>query len=260
MNALTIAPRTSFLVLSPTLKGAVRASMPATYASPGDDAGFVVTAPYVPNQGAIDEAKAALAAAESSLAPVYRAAFRKWLLSLSGSVANAPGSREDFDTKFNSLAVAVADIPATAFTDETLAKAMRVFKFFPTGAELFGFFSDIAKPMRADVDAIRRIANFRYDTVASQGPSVATEDEKVQVAETVARLKADLSSKRSAAITDDKLRPIPRPLSDQHLLAEYERTANDPAQREEFRCLASTRLRMLRERLGIVEEMAHAAD
>jgi hypothetical protein len=250
MNALTIAPRSAFLVLPPTLKLAVRASMPASYVAPGDENPHVVTAPYVPNQTAVDEAKATLGAAEASLRPIERVQFRKWLLELSAGVANPPSGEKDFELRCTSLSIAISDLPAACFTDNTLKQAMRQFKFFPSAAELFAFAEAIARPMRAEVEAIRRIAGYSFDGRPS-GQMDPTDADRAEVAEKLRRLKAELAAHKTFGGIDEFLRPKPMPLSDRQLLETHAILAAQGNR------LSQARVDFLRQKLGI-EEMAHA--
>jgi hypothetical protein len=143
------------------------------------------------------------------------------------------------------------------FSAQSLAFVAGRSKRVPTFAELKGHFGAWWLENLPDSERTKS----EYPRLEAPEPRRApTDAEKEIAADLVRNLNADMASQRPHRSTDEKLRPKARVLNDRALLVEYEKTANDPRQKPEFRRLAEIRVKMLRERLGLVMEMQHAAE
>lgn len=105
-----------------------------------------------------DEANALVIACDDALRPAGYDTMIKWLSAL-GAVSASPSS-DSTDVKIRMSAYAnVMDFPPMCYTQGTLKRAARKFKFFPTVAELSNFFADIVDPIRKtrfDADRITK--------------------------------------------------------------------------------------------------------
>jgi hypothetical protein len=156
------------------------------------------------------------------------------------------------------------DMPAGAFTRESLHHVITSPRKMAIPS-----YDEIRKPLAwwwwdQKRTPEQRLGLDEYPRLETTPRRAPTDLERHIAAETVRTLKIEIAEKSHAAPIDETLRPLPRTLSDQHLLIEYQRVASDVRLSAIQRRAAEARVAGLRARLGIAEptaeELAHAAE
>jgi hypothetical protein len=174
--------------------------------------------------------------------PIDRQQLVAWLYPLAAASRIVP-SDEDFMAKASVIAVAVSDFPRACFTAETQREALRVFKYFPSAADV----CDLLEPTR------KRLVGRYQALVAMLRPREPdpepTERQKLTQAQRDAIL-AEFHPKFEAVMAEARQPEIARtmpkamPMSDGALLATYEKLA------AEGNSAAAIRVQMLRDKIA----------
>ncbi len=178
--------------------------------------------------------------------PFDRQQLITWLYPLVAASRIVP-SDEDFMAKASVIAIAVSDFPRACFTAETQREALRMFKYFPSAADV----CDLLEPTR------KRLVG-RYQALMAMLAPRSTEPEPTErqkltqaqrdaiIAEFHPKFAAVMGEARQPEVRSATHRELP--LSDGALLMIYEKLAADGS------AAAVIRRDMLRKKLGKVGE------
>lgn len=106
------------------------------------------------------EAKELVRAITPLVAPAPLQLIRAWVVRLAAGVANAP-DRQEKEPAIAAIALACADLPVACFTEETLAAALRQFRWWPAAAEVHELLWSTNLLWDNRLFAIQRIAHAR---------------------------------------------------------------------------------------------------
>lgn len=85
---------------------------------------------------------------ENRLNSACPADIKAWLIALGNTTAGGAVTPDEARKRVGALVAVLNDYPSGAFTDETLKRAVRAFKFFPSGQELSAFLDAIVAGLR----------------------------------------------------------------------------------------------------------------
>lgn len=212
--------------------------------APGEEAGYLAPRPEPLDAAGREAAAEAVRQVEAMLRPVTLEHFGAWLMPINAVVAN-PMPKEDFWFKAGALFMAVSDLPAGAFTAESARAAMKVWKWFPTAAEIASHAAPFAGAIRRDHLHLRDLSE-RQPGPAGGEWQTPTPGQKERVAAQIAELTKHMRETEKD-MTPSKGKVLARPLAPAHLIASYEAqvAAGGP-----FAPAASIRLEMLRKQVG----------
>ena len=204
----------------------------------GDEA-FVLLAP-----AHREEAAQVLLYYDRATGPLRLDAVTMWLRQLAGAVSKPP-TTDEFDKRLASVMLTCGDICVAAWTTKTCVEFSRGCKWWPGDAEIDEFLRPISNGFKAKHRALARVVKTAtVPIVARQKP---TEEEKAAVASSVTAAISYLNGQVGCEAGNVRSVP-PAHVSDERLLIEYERTAQ---QQGPFQGLAKTRVAMLRKKLGL---------
>ena len=116
----------------------------------------------------IEEAKRLLPAYEAACAPVLEQWVDLWLTELAAQVAGSETDDTKIAERLKGVMRASGDLPASSFSGDTLATAMRKFTWWPGTAEI----DAIVRPASADLRRTRNALRM----VAQQKPAAPRDD------------------------------------------------------------------------------------
>jgi len=206
-----------------------------------DDPGLVLPAPPAEYHPA---APAALAAIEPLCEPAREAVARLWLNTLATSVNQPPPATEMAD-RVAAIMFKCGDMPAGAWSQESLLEAMGAFDWWPSVAQLHALLKPYADRITGTRDALRRIVDAANRKPPPAPQKREVDDDAVRhVRAVVGAFEAGRTFDTPATL-DSEARPVtPSHLSDGALLASYEKLAAENAPG------AQVRLSMLRRKLN----------
>ncbi|MDR6182022.1 hypothetical protein [Asaia bogorensis] len=150
-----------------------------------------------PSAAVIAEAKRVLPALERAFAPLsperLRAEIDHFLDMLNASVAN-PQDMDALAMRKAALEILLEGAPAVVWSHDTLRKAQRQFKFFPSVAEVSKLLDEVAGQMRDKVAHVRMLSQQRAPEPERPRPSEA---ERKAVREMVAGLWAETKEREA---------------------------------------------------------------
>lgn len=174
--------------------------------------------------------------------PIDRQQLVAWLYPLVAASRIVP-SDEDFMAKASVIATAVSDFPRACFTTETQREALRVFKYFPSAADVCDLLEPTRKRLVDRYHALLAMLRPREpDPEPTDRQKLTQAQRDAILAEFHPRFEAVMAEARQPEVA--KLTHKALPMSDGALLATYERLAADG------NTAAAIRVQMLRKKIA----------
>lgn len=178
--------------------------------------------------------------------PIDRQQLVAWLYPLVAASRIVP-SDEDFMAKASVIATAVSDFPRACFTAETQREALRMFKYFPSAADVCDLLEPTRKRLVGRYQALMAMLRPReVETEQTERQKLTQAQRDAILAEFHPKFAAVMGEARQPEVRSATHRELP--LSDGALLMIYEKLAADG------NAAAVIRRDMLRKKLGKVGE------
>lgn len=177
--------------------------------------------PRPPTAMQITEARRVLPAVEQHLRPATLAEWRTWLAP-AATLPNAPDAQQQ-TAALSAIAMACSEVPARALTADLLAKALRMWTFWPSPAQVYALAFEAAQPLIRKLATLRKFANTELPTDAPPPAQKISEEERNAVAarmrELIAELKTEQAAKHEAERKASRIEVEAKPLHPDHIRA-----------------------------------------
>jgi hypothetical protein len=174
--------------------------------------------------------------------PIDRQQLIAWLYPLVAASRIVP-SDEDFMAKASVIAIAVSDFPRACFTAETQREALRMFKYFPSAADVCDLLEPTRKRLVGRYQALVGMLTTRNPEPEQTERQKLTQAQRdAVIAEFHPKFEAVMAEARQPEVRPSTHRELP--MSDGALLMVYEKLAADGNAAAVIRC------EMLRKKLG----------
>jgi hypothetical protein len=196
----------------------------------------------------VEEARRVLPGFQDRLRPASLDEVRIWLAPINASVCNPQPQDELLDLIVPTIAALCSDLPGAVFNDQTRHEAMKRFKFWPAGAEIYELLSPHAALIRkraAAIESISKHVHVEREPEPQRGSpsSEASAYVRELVASYTNEARARESAQRSKGPSAKALY-----LNPLHLLRVY---ASERSEIVRVRELARERETFLRKQLGV---------
>ena len=184
--------------------------------------------------GARHEAENGRKVLASMCQPIDRQQLIAWLYPLVAASRIVP-SDEDFMAKASVIAIAVSDFPRACFTAETQREALRMFKYFPSAADVCDLLEPARKRLVGRYQALVAMLKARDpEPEPSERQAMTQAARDAIIAEFHPKFEAVMAEARQPEVAAATHKALP--MSDAALLATYERLAKDGNAAAVIRC------------------------
>lgn len=190
------------------------------------------------------EAAARLSQVEHMCRPAPNALIAAWCRKLVPHLPKAPIDETGFNRSVEGFVLACGDLPYSVWTQQTVAEALKVLKWWPSPAQVREVLLPVASPIWKMYNGLETAVRLSDGTAQAPEPEAHTDDAKAHVSAITAAFVAERSF-NDPNHAQHRGPAKAAPLSDGALLATWEKAQADGIPG------ASIRVQQLRERLGV---------